>query len=395
MRPAAGHTRMRARGRLGPVASSVSATVVAVLPVYLVGALGSELRAEMGFGATALGVAVGSFFAMSALASTPCGRYAERHDVWTSVRVAALFAAASALGIAALSGSWMHLAAWLLLAGVANALVQPTTNRIVAQLVDRTRHGLVLGAKQGAVPAASLSAGVGVAVLAHPLGWRALFLVAAALGLLLLALFPSPARQASPADVRGNGSRRLPSLVRTAVAAGLGASAANSVPVFITGTAVAEGVDTELAGLLLAFGSGVSILARLAVGRWADSSTANRFGLLAVVMLCGAAGLALLALVPVLGPASLLAGIALAFGAGWGWQGLLQLAIVTRYASAPSRATGVVVSGVYSGAIVGPIALGALIDHVGYPGAWSAGAVSLTAAAAVMWRTRKVAEPAR
>lgn len=385
------------RVQLGPVATSISATVLAVLPVYLVGALGSELRTEMGFGATALGVAVGAFFTMSAAVSMLCGRYAERRDPWNVMRISALVAVCSLVGIAALSGSWVHLAGWLLLAGLANALVQPTTNRIVAQFVDRARHGLALGAKQGAVPAASLVAGLGVSMLAHPLGWRALFVVAAVLGVALIVVIPTRSDPVTAGKSFGDETGRLPALVRTAVAAGLGAAAANSVPVFVTGTAVAEGVDRGVAGLLLSFGSTASIVARVVVGRWADRSDVNRFGLLAVVMAVGAGGLGLLSLASAsgvaLGTTILMVGIAIAFGAGWGWQGLLQLAIVTRYPSSPSRATGVVSSGVYAGAIVGPILLGALIDNAGYATAWAAGAVTLATAAAVMWFARHVARP--
>ncbi|MGH8869237.1 MAG: MFS transporter [Actinomycetes bacterium] len=378
--------------RLGPVTTSVSTTVLAVLPVYLVGGLAGPLRDDMPLSATALGVAVGAFFAMSAVASPVFGRYTEQRDPWTVIRGSVLVAVVALLGIAALTQSWVHLAGWLMVAGVANSLVQPVTNSVVAHHVDRARHGIVLGAKQAAIPAASLLAGLGVTLLAHPLGWRSLFALAGGIGVLMFFLLPTAGGVRRPSAGTRDAPRRLTGLMRTAVAAAFGASAANSVPVFITGTAIAEGVEGSTAGLLLSLGSAAAIAARLVMGRVADTARVDRFRLLSLVMVLGAVGLGVLALIPSLGSslstAGLVVGTVLAFGAGWGWQGLLHLAVVTRYPSAPSRATGVVISGVYVGGIAGPILLGVLIDHVGYTGAWAAGAVNLLVAATVTWPGR-------
>ena len=64
-------------------------------------------------------------------------------------------------------------------------------------------------------------------------------------------------------------------------------------------------------------------------------------------------------------------GVLLAFGAGWGWPGLLHFALVERFPDTPGAATGVVQTGLAAGTAVGPIVFGVLVDAFGYGPAWA------------------------
>ncbi|HAS09915.1 MAG TPA: MFS transporter, partial [Acidimicrobiaceae bacterium] len=102
-----------------------------------------------------------------------------------------------------------------------------------------------------------------------------------------------------------------------------------------------------------------------------------------VLLAGGALGYFLLA--PGLVPTHLL-GALVAFGSGWAWPGLFNLAVVRLNPTAPAAATGITQTGVYVGALTGPILFGVVVDSAGYGLAWLlAGLASALAAAGVVY----------
>jgi hypothetical protein len=65
----------------------------------------------------------------------------------------------------------------------------------------------------------------------------------------------------------------------------------------------------------------------------------------------------------------------IAFGIGWAWPGVSNLAIVKNYPRAPAAATGITQTGVHVGGVLGPFAFGSLVEALGYRGAWLGAAV--------------------
>jgi hypothetical protein len=130
--------------------------------------------------------------------------------------------------------------------------------------------------------------------------------------------------------------------------------------------------------VLAAIGSGSSLLVRVALGHRADLRADYGFGTVVALLAMGSTGFVLLATGAV---APFVAGAVLAFGLGWGWPGLFNLAVVHLHRTAPGAATGVTQSGIYVGASGGPAAYGLLAGAAGYAGAWAAVAgISLLAA---------------
>ena len=74
----------------------------------------------------------------------------------------------------------------------------------------------------------------------------------------------------------------------------------------------------------------------------------------------------------------------LAFGSGWSWPGVFNLAVVNSYPSTPAAATGVTQTGSYTGGALGPLAMGAMVQQWGYPWAWLVVAFLALASGAVM-----------
>jgi predicted MFS family arabinose efflux permease len=79
---------------------------------------------------------------------------------------------------------------------------------------------------------------------------------------------------------------------------------------------------------------------------------------------------------------------------GWAWPGALTLAVVQRSPDAPAWAVGLMMSGLFAGAVCGPLAVGLLAEQGAYTGAWSLCAGLAVLSALVVGATRR-ASPAR
>jgi MFS family permease len=69
---------------------------------------------------------------------------------------------------------------------------------------------------------------------------------------------------------------------------------------------------------------------------------------------------------------------------GWAWPGALTLAVVQRSPEAPAWAVGVMMAGLFTGAVGGPLVVGLLAEHEAFTAAWVlCAALALSAAATI------------
>ncbi len=365
---------------------AISVATCGVIPAFLTGGLAVQIRDELDFGEGALGLAVAVFFASSSLASFLSGRVVERVGYSLGMRVAALASAASLLGVAVLAGSWTALIYCLALGGLANAISHPATHLFMARKVPQGRQGLAFGVKQAAIPTATLLAGLAVPSFATTVGWRWAFVACAALALVVSLLVPKEDPNVAPPRPKHKtartGDARLGPLLLLALGTALGSAAANPLGAFVVESSVAAGIEVGTAGLLLALGSAVGIGVRVLLGWLTDRREGGSLNLVAGMMALGTLGFLLLA-----GGAGwvLVIGVVLAFGAGWGWPGLFNFAVVKTSPGAPAAATGVTQTGASGGAAVGPLVFGLVVEGSSFSTAWLvSGALVFLAAAAIL-----------
>ena len=370
------------------VAAGALSTVLASLPVFLLGGLAVLVRDDLGFGEVQLGLAASAFFAVAALAAVPAGRIAARVGAWAATVLAAVLSAAVLTGMA-LAPTYAVLLAALAVGGVANALAQIGTNGALAEVVPRDRQGVAFGVKQSAVPAATLVAGFALPLVGLTLGWRASFAGAALLAVVYVLLAPRPASRVRSTGGRPSraGDVAVRGLAVLAFAAALGAAAANALAAFLVESAVTAGFSPSAAGVLLGVGSAIGVAARILAGWLADRRTGGHLTVVAAMLAAGAVGLALLATAAT--PAFLV-GTALFFGLGWSWPGLLTYAVVRLNPAAPAVATSFTQTGVFAGSATGPVAFGLLVQVGSYRLAWSAAAVAMLGASVLMRMGRRM-----
>ena len=371
-------------GRLNfrAVLLAVSVATVGVLPGFLMGGLAVQIRGELGFGEGALGFAVAVFFAASALGSVISGRLVERVGSSLGMRLAALVSAAALLAVT-LAGSLWGLVACLVLGGFGNAISHPATHLLLAREVPQGRQGLAFGIKQAAIPAATLLAGLSVPTIAVTVGWRWAFAGGAVLALCVALLVPKRTDEGTRRVKEARaGDVPLVPLVLLAFGVGLGSMAANPLGAFVVESAVATGVEVGKAGLLLALGSAVGICVRIVFGHLVDKLSSGRLRLVAGMMAVGTVGFFLLASGA---PSLLVAGVVIAYAAGWGWPGLFNFAIVRSNPRAPAAATGITQTGASGGAAAGPLAFGYIVEETSFGTAWMcSGVTALVAAVAIL-----------
>ncbi|MFG3709411.1 MFS transporter [Micromonospora sp. NPDC049460] len=362
-------------------AGAVAVTIASVLPVFLVGGLAVQLGDDLGFSPAGLGLAVSVYFGVGALASVPSGRLVDRYGPAVVARCAILLSAGAMLAVAALARSYAVLVGLLALSAAANALGQLASNAALARHVPARRQGLSFGVKQAAIPVSTLLAGAAVPTVALTAGWRWAFVVAAGAALAALPAVPAREPRAGRTAAPARAGRATAALLVVGAAAMLAAAAANALGTFVVDSAVDRGLTPGLAGLTLTLGSAVCVTARVCAGWLADRRPAGHVAVIAGMLVVGAAGLGLLA---VAGPAPLVLGVVLGFGLGWAWPGLMTFAVVRLHPQAPAAATSITQTGVYAGGCLGPLGLGGLAAHAGYPAMWLTAGAAMLAAAALM-----------
>jgi MFS family permease len=356
------------------------------MPGFLTASLAPRIRADFAFGDSSLGLAVALFYLVSASGSIPAGRLVDRVGAARGMWLAAGLAAACCLAVAALARSAASLTALLLVGGAANALGGPSVSALLKGEVSVTRQGLAFGAQQAGAPLGALLAGLALPAVAIPFGWQWAFVAAAVLVLLAVAYAPRGATPAaSPANVRRR-PRGFTSVHALGVAAVLASAAGVGFVSFLVTYAVENGMSEVAAGLLLAGVSLAATVSRIAVGLFADRARREPLRLVSTMLVASVAGyLLLIAGEPgVIAAAALLAG-----GLGWAWPGALNLAVVQRSPQAPGWAVGVMMTGLFVGAVTGPLLTGYLAEHDLFEAAWIACAGLALLAAATIVATRR------
>jgi MFS family permease len=366
--------------------TGVALIVAGVLPGFLTASLSPRIRLDFAFGDATLGLAVATFYVVCTLASTPMGRLVERIGPLRGMRVAAAATAAGCLGIAAFADSAAMLIALLLVAGLGNALGGPAVSGMLRRTVPEERHGLAFGAQQSGASLGALLAGLALPAVAIPFDWRWAYVIAAGLAVAAAAAAPHAGplpKPAAAAHERGARARTLRALAASAV---LASAAGVGFISFLVLYSIHRGFSEGEAGLLLGAVSLASTVSRVGLGMMADRSGRDSLPLTAVILAASAIGYLLL----ITGePALIVIAALLAGSIGWSWPGTLTLAVVYRSPNAPAWAVGVMMSGLFGGAVVGPLLVGLLAEHGAFAGAWALCAALVLAAAATIALTRR------
>jgi MFS family permease len=337
------------------------------MPGFLTASLAPRIRADFAFGDSALGVAAGLFYLMSAVASVPAGRLVDRVGATRGMRLTTVFTVACCLAIAAFAGSALSLTVLIVIGGVGNALGGPSITALLNREVSTNRQGLAFGAQQAGAPLGAVLAGLALPVVAIPLGWRWAFVAAAALALVSVAFVPRADATSAVATSAVRRPEGFSSVHALGVAAVFASAASVGFVAFLVTYSVENGMSEAAAGLLLAGVSLAAATSRIGLGLFADHTGQDPLRPVAAMLTASVAGFLLL----IVGEPAVIAAAALLAGSlGWAWTGGLNLAVVQRAPDAPAWAVGVMLTGLFVGAVGGPLLTGFLAEHDQFALAW-------------------------
>jgi nitrate/nitrite transporter NarK len=374
------------------VAAAVVVSVSVSFPPFLLGSLAFSIREDIAFSNTQLGSAVSLYYVAGALFSIVGGYLGERLGPTRSMATALFGSVAAMLAIGLLARTWTDIVGCLMLAGASNALGKSSTNSALAEAVPDDRQGLAFGLKQASAPAATLLGGLAVPFVGLVAGgWHSAFTVASISLLAFVLILPDRRiigrganRVAGPSPARKRRAGRDGRwLLVMAMATGFGSGAITVLGIFFVESAVKAGLDRWSAGVWLSIGGLLGLAARVGSGWLADKNSGATLRWTGRLMLMGAVGSALLAESDHL--IALVLGTVLAFGAGLGWSGLFNLAVVSRNRQAPAAATGFTGMGMYLGCIAAPSGFGLVVSLAGYPLAWLCVAAMFGLGAVCIW----------
>lgn len=381
----------QARSVVRTLAIATAATVISVMPVFLTGALAPELRRDLAFSATGIGLAVSGFRLSGVIFGRRLGRLADTYGAIRSLRLGTFIAGVGALAVALLARDLRVLILLLFVTGAGQALVQPAANRLILHRIPLRRQGAAFGLKQSAPPTASLIAGLSLPLIGLTLGWRWGFALVPALALLVILLIgPPPAQplrtESSGAEAAGRPSSGM--IVILMISFGLGTSAATTLPAFYVDAAVRTGTEARTAGALLAAASLCAIAVRIMAGLASDRLVRGHMRLAGGLLAAGSVGILLLASGT---PRFMSVGIILGLAGAWGFNGVFWYALMRAYPSSPGTTTGAVAPGGLIGGILGPTTFGLIVDVSGYRAAWFLSTLlALASASAMIFVARKL-----
>lgn len=353
--------------------------------VFLLGAAFVQIGPELGLGPVGLGALTAAFFLTASATSSPLGRWIERVGWQTAMVINTRVSAVLLLLIALVARTTWSLAALLVAAAAMYGAANPAANQALADHTDPQHRATIFGLKHAGIPGSTLLAGLAVPLVVVHVGWRWAYVSAAGLALVVSLLIPRGPVEEHPPNAIIGASPPTPlskgQLIGLATGSAFATWGAIALATFLVSAAVDLGFSAAEAGMLQFIGSGASIGARIIYGVLTDRSGGRGFGLMAAVALVGAAAFALLVgrggtLFSVL--------ILLAFATGWGWPGLMTFTVVNANRSSVAASSAITQAGVFVGAGLGPLLLGAAIERWSFSGAWITACVGLLIASLVV-----------
>nr|WP_272949587.1 MFS transporter [Ornithinimicrobium kibberense] len=349
-------------------------TVGSVLPVFLLGANGPQVMADLKFDAGGLGAVAGSYTIGLAVASLGLGRWLDRSSLPRAVLTATGLGIAGGVTAAATSSLPM-LAIGLFASGVSSSTYQMSAGRILQNSVGGGGHGVAFGWFQSAKPVAVAVAGAFGMLATLGVGWRASFAGVTAVTAVLAAVLALWCVDHEPGTQKRSiegGSRQGIVLLAALMALGFGLT--NISTTFLSDTVQVAGPAALGSGALLTVGGLLAAVGRVAAGRLTDVTGWDELALVAPAFI--AAGIGSI-LVGTLAWSAIVTGFLLIFALGWAFGGLLVAQGTRRYPGNSAAVVGVLLVGGAIGGSVSPPIFGAAATTWGYDVAWRGWGVAM------------------
>lgn len=345
-------------------------TIVTSTPIFLPGATNDLIRKDLDIKANEIAF-VFSLYWLGSIIGAYISKRTNNHFFIQQKLNFSLLVTSLALGIIYI---YPQIGLWIgaFVGGLVYGYSQPYTNTLIVQKCDHRIHGFAFGLKQASIPLATLFCSITVPLLAIPFGWRNIFAIISILlliySLIMIKYSFSDKTVQPPVKYKTKKSLPLnPHLLLLAFCGAFGAMIGNSLGAFLISSLSSNGISLAHASVIAAIAAMASVIVRIMAGIITDKSEVSPQKLLAGMFVFGMFGTSLLATSSWIGQ---ILGALLAYGAGWGWAGLLHYVTGKSYPGYEGQATSVSQMGVSIGAALGPLLFGWIFTFFGSSVAW-------------------------
>ena len=378
------------------VAASGALLAAGGIPQILSGPLAPYLRLDLGISSSQLGLGLSLSAVPAVVLAVWGGRMTDRIG---GIAIGRLTCICSGLFAVALSQA--PTTAWfvavLAAAGFLRVVSEPSSSRILVDLLARTPRVLAFGIREASLPLLVLVSTAVLPVFGDWLGWRTVFAassIVAVAGLWLLLGLARPHRRAGAPDSAPSSARPAPAQQPKSPSGdvaslglrfyGGGALLMFNLVVFNSFASLSfvdSGSSADAAAALVAASAGGTVLMRIGCAYAVARRGLNARSTLAAMAAAAVVGYLAMAT----GNSSLmLVGIPVGYLAGWGWTPLLYSHITVGREQSTGTITGVVSTLFAAAAIAGPVAAGWVGEQLGWSAVWATAALFSALAAALM-----------
>ncbi|MCY3643489.1 MAG: MFS transporter [Acidimicrobiaceae bacterium] len=395
-------------GRIDAAAVAASGALLAAgaIPQIISGPLGPYLRLDLGISSSELGLGLSLSAVPGVVFSVWGGRMTDRIG---GITIGRLTCVISCLFVVAMSQapSITWFVALLGAAGFLRVISEPSSSRILVDLLVRTPRVLAFGIREASLPLLVLVSTAVLPVFGDWLGWRTVYAASSVFAVAGLWLLLGPARPGRPSSAPdgSTAASQQPPVQQPAASGGdvptLGLSFYSGAGLlmfnlvvfntFASLSFVDAGSSPDGAAALVAASAGGAVLMRVGCAYAVARRGLNARSTLAAMAAAAVAGYAAMATG---NEQWMLVGIPVAYLSGWGWTPLLYSYITVGREQSTGKITGVVSALFASAAIAGPVAAGWVSEQFGWLEVWTAAAV-FSASAAVLMAYRPAGRPSR
>ncbi|GGR44229.1 MFS family permease [Nocardioides luteus] len=354
--------------------------------LYTLTAVSPLLIADLDLSAAQYGsistVTFGAAAVSAVLLGGPSNRFRAR-----TVMIAVSIGSMTGLAVMAVADSFTAVLVAGVLSGVAQALSNPATNRLVAGMPVRVRGALV-GWKQSGVQAAQLVSGLAAPLVAAAAGWRWTAAIGLTVGVVgvVAAIATHPATGAghasTTATTASTGSMTVGALTAYTFCIGFGLQATNAhLPLFAH---VRLGLDLHTAGLIAGVVGLIGLLSRIWWGRRTGDGSRHASTLVALALMA-AVGVTVVLTSAAVGSWLVWIGAAVFGAAALASNSVTMVALISSVPTASlGSATALLATGMYLGFGSGPLVFGLVLDlGAGFGTAWLIPIAAFAAAALI------------
>ncbi|GAB6902562.1 MFS transporter [Kineosporia succinea] len=348
----------------------LSLTALSACAFVMVGAsvLAPLLRGDLGLGPTGVGAIASAGYLGALVTSRIGGRLSDSFGPERVIAAGlAVVLAGALLASAASTAAVFYLGIFVIGGGYGH--VNPATS-VLANPASAHLRGLAMSLKQSGIPVGGMAAGAALPGLGGHLGWRTALAVSGLACLLVCAWALRAGRSVRLRQTGGNRERAVvlaPSrvLLRLPLGYAYGPLVAGVQVTLFAMTAVYLVEERSYTASQAGFGASLllfgGLLGRPSWGFVSDRFPSHRIGVLQANAVIGAAGIAVLPVVPDVTVSFLLPVIGIGVA---GWNGVYMAAVAEARADQVGGSTGTALTLVNVGNVLVPLGTGAVVEHL-------------------------------